>query len=204
MKRWIKAAVLREPSRPMVIERLEMEGPREDEALVRLVASGVCHTDIDLWESGGSGPVVLGHEGAGVIERIGAAVQGFRRGDPVVLSYQSCGRCRDCKAGRPAKCRRFGELNFGFARPDGSNALQANGVRGHFFGQSSFATYALATERNMVKVSKKLPLQLLAPLGCGFQTGAGTVMNSLAVKSGSSLCVFGAGSSGSFHSTSRS
>jgi aryl-alcohol dehydrogenase len=180
----------------MAIERLEMEGPRENEALVRMVASGICHTDIDLWQSGHSCPVVLGHEAAGIIECVGKAVKGFRRDDPVVLSYQSCGHCRACKAGRPPHCRRFWELNFGFARLDGSNALEANGVRGHFFGQSSFATYALATERNMVKVSKGLPLQLLAPLGCGLQTGAGTVMNSLAVKSGSSLCVFGAGSVG--------
>lgn len=192
----MEAAVLREPGRPMAIERLEMDGPRDDEALVRVAASGICHTDIDLWQSGHSGPVVLGHEGAGVIERIGKAVKGFRPGDHVVLSYQSCGECRPCRAGRAPHCSRFWELNFGFARPDGSNALEASGVRGHFFGQSSFATYALATGRNMVRVSKKLPLHLLAPLGCGLQTGAGTVMNSLAVKRGSSLCVFGAGSVG--------
>ncbi|HVX67796.1 MAG TPA: NAD(P)-dependent alcohol dehydrogenase [Bryobacteraceae bacterium] len=195
-KRWIDAAVLREPSRPMAIEHLELEGPREDEALVRLVASGICHTDISFWRSGCSGPVVLGHEGAGVIEALGSKVAGFRRGDHVVLSYQSCGQCRACKAGRSYACRRFWDLNFGFARFDGSNALNASGVSGHFFGQSSFATHALATARNMVKVSKKLPLHLLAPLGCGLQTGAGTVLNSLAVKAHSSICIFGAGSVG--------
>ncbi len=196
MSRWIKAAVLREASLPMRWERLEMEGPRDDETLVRLVASGICHTDIDIWQSGESGPVVLGHEGAGIIECVGKAVRGLRRGDHVVLSYQSCGRCRACRAGRPTECSRFWELNFGFARLDGSNALEAGGVRGHFFGQSSFATHALATARNIVKVSKKLPLPLLAPLGCGLQTGAGTILHSLAVKAGASVCILGTGSVG--------
>ncbi len=172
-----------------------MEGPSDDEVLVRLVASGICHTDIDFCESGGSGPVVLGHEGSGVVERTGKAVKGIKPGDHVVLSYQSCGRCRPCKRGHPAGCQRFWEANFGFARLDGTNALRG-GVHGHFFGQSSFATHALATERNLVKVPKSLPLELLAPLGCGLQTGAGTVMNSLAVRAGSTVAIFGAGSVG--------
>ena len=191
----IRAAVLRTPGRPLKIERLEMEGPSDDEVLVRLVASGICHTDIDFCESGGSGPVVLGHEGSGVVERTGKAVKGIKPGDHVVLSYQSCGRCRPCKRGHPAGCQRFWEANFGFARLDGTNALRG-GVHGHFFGQSSFATHALATERNLVKVPKSLPLELLAPLGCGLQTGAGTVMNSLAVRAGSTVAIFGAGSVG--------
>ncbi|MGD0614909.1 MAG: NAD(P)-dependent alcohol dehydrogenase [Verrucomicrobiota bacterium] len=191
----IRAAVLRTPGRPLKIERLEMEGPRDDEVLVRVAASGICHTDIDFCESGGSGPVVLGHEGSGVVERIGKTVKGFRPGDHVVLSYQSCGRCPPCRNGHPADCQRFWEANFGFARLDGTNALRG-GVRGHFFGQSSFATHALATVRNLVKVPGSLPLELLAPLGCGLQTGAGTVMNSLAVRAGSSIAVFGAGSVG--------
>ena len=191
----IRAAVLRTPGRPLKIERLEMEGPRDDEALVRMVASGICHTDIDFCDGGASGPVVLGHEGSGVVERIGKAVKGIKPGDHVVLSYQSCGRCQPCRRGHPAGCQRFWEANFGFARLDGTNALRG-GVRGHFFGQSSFATHALATMRNLVKVPKLLPLELLAPLGCGLQTGAGTVMNSLAVRAGSSIAVFGTGSVG--------
>jgi MtaA/CmuA family methyltransferase len=159
-----------------------MEDPRPDEVLVRLVASGICHTDIDFCESGAGGAVVLGHEGSGVIERTGRAVRELKPGDHVVLSYQSCGACRACRKGRPADCERFWEANFGFARLDGTNAFVGNAVRGHFFGQSSFATYALATARNTVKVPKRFPLELLAPLGCGLQTGAGTVMNSLAVE----------------------
>jgi aryl-alcohol dehydrogenase len=196
ISRSIRAAVLRQRGGPLVIEELEMEGPRDDEVLVRLVASGICRTDIDFCESGVSGPVVLGHEGAGVVDEIGKAVRGVKRGDHVVLSYQSCGCCPSCKDSRPADCRNFWELNFGFQRLDGSNALERSRVRGHFFGQSSFATHALATERNLVKVAKTLPLDLLAPLGCGLQTGAATVMNSLAVQAGASLAVFGTGSVG--------
>lgn len=191
----IRAAVLREPRTPLEIESLEMEGPREDELLVRIVASGVCHTDIDFCEGSVSGPVVLGHEGSGIVEQVGRKVKGFRPGDHVVLSYQSCGQCRPCRQGRPAHCERFWEANFGFARLDGTNAL-LGGVRGHFFGQSSFATHTLATARNVVKVPRTLPLKLLAPLGCGLQTGAGTVMNSLQVRAGTSLAVFGVGSVG--------
>jgi len=181
-----------------VIESLEMEGPRSDEIMVRLVASGICHTDIDLCDSWDEADraVVLGHEGAGWVERVGKKVKSIRRGDHVVLSYQSCGRCVPCRGDNPAHCQHFYRANFGFQRLDGSNALERSGVRGHFFGQSSFATHCLATERNLVKVTKDLPLEILSPLGCGLQTGAGTVMNSLKVPKGASLAVFGTGAVG--------
>ncbi len=194
----IKAAVLRNSGTPLKIESLELEGPREDEILVRIVASGVCHTDIDFCDSWGSTdtPVVLGHEGAGVVEEVGKRVKGVKIGEHVVLSYQSCGECAECRNGYPTKCERFWEVNFDFQRLDGSNAMERSGVRGHFFGQSSFATHSLVTKRNLVKVDKGLPLQTLAPLGCGFQTGAGTVMNSLKVSKGESIAVFGTGSVG--------
>src|SRR4030043_420327 len=194
----IQAAVLRKKGGPLKIESIEMEGPRDDEVMVRLVASGICRTDIDFcdhWDEA-DGAVVLGHEGAGVIEQIGKNVKSVKVGDHVVLSYQSCGHCRQCRSGRPAHCKRFYELNFGFQRLDGSNGLQRSSVRGHFFGQSSFATHSLATERNLVKVSKELPLEILSPLGCGLQTGAGTVMNSLKVSAGASIAIFGTGAVG--------
>jgi aryl-alcohol dehydrogenase len=194
----IQAAVLRKKGGPLKIESLELEGPRDDEVLVRVVASGICHTDIDFvddWDEADNA-VVLGHEGAGVVERVGKSVKSVMRGDHVVLSYQSCGHCRQCRSGCPAHCEHLYEANFGFQRLDGSNALQRSGVRGHFFGQSSFATHSLATERNLVKVSKDLPLEVLSPLGCGLQAGAGTVMNSLKVPKGASLAVFGTGAVG--------
>ena len=194
----IRAAVLRKKGTPLKIESLEMEGPRDDEVLVRIVASGICHTDIDFRDSWSSTdtPAVLGHEGAGIVEQIGKRVKSIKPGDHVVLSYQSCGRCRQCRSGHPTDCELFYELNFGFERVDGSNALHRSGVRGHFFGQSSFASHSLATERNLVKVPKDLPLEILAPLGCGMQTGAGTVMNSLAVPKGASIAIFGTGAVG--------
>ena len=194
----IQAAVLRKRGGPLKIETIEMEGPRDDEALVRIVASGICRTDIDFcddWDEDDT-PVILGHEGAGVVEQVGRRVKSVKRGDHVVLSYQSCGRCRPCRSGQPAHCEHLYEANFGFQRLDGSNALQRSGVRGHFFGQSSFATHALATERNLVKVPIDLNLELLAPLGCGLQTGAGTVMNSLKVSSRESIAIFGTGAVG--------
>jgi aryl-alcohol dehydrogenase len=192
----IQAAVLRQGGRPLEIEFLELEGPRDDEVLVRLVASGICHTDIDFADDWDGPPVVLGHEGAGVVEQVGKSVTGVKPGDHVVLSYQSCGQCPPCRSGHPTACERFWDANFGFQRLDGSNALHLSGVRGHFLGQSSFATHTLATERNLIKVSRNLPLKLLAPLGCGLQTGAGTVMNSLAVPKGASIAVFGTGAVG--------
>jgi aryl-alcohol dehydrogenase len=191
----IRAAVLR-PGGQLQIEALELEGPREDEALVRLTATGICHTDIDFLDDWHGPPVVLGHEGAGVVAEVGRSLKTVKPGDHVVLSYQSCGHCRPCREGRPAHCQHFWEMNFDFARLDGSNALERSGVRGHFFGQSSFATHTLATAGNLVHVPHDLPLELLAPLGCGFQTGAGTVMNSLQVPKGASIAIFGTGAVG--------
>lgn len=192
----IQAAVLRPNRSKLEIESLELEGPRDDEVLIRLVASGICHTDLDFLEGWNDSPVVLGHEGAGIVQEIGRSVTAIRPGEHVVLSYQSCGRCPECLRRHPTKCQKFWDANFGFARLDGSNALERSGVRGHFFGQSSFATHTLATERNLVTVAKDLPLELLAPLGCGFQTGAGTVMNSLQVQKGAGLAIFGTGAVG--------
>ena len=194
----IRAAVLRDRGGPLKIESVEMESPRTDEILVRIVASGVCHTDIgfiDDWDSADE-PVILGHEGAGIVEAVGRRVKGIMQGDHVILSFQSCGRCSSCRHSRPADCERFYQANFGFERLDGSNALWRSRVRGHFFGQSSFATHCLATKRNVVIVPRELPLELLAPLGCGLQTGAGTVMNSLAVPAGAGIAVFGTGAVG--------
>jgi aryl-alcohol dehydrogenase len=108
----IEAAVLRRPGRPLQIESLELEGPRDDEVLVRLHASGICHTDIDFCQDWDGPPVVLGHEGAGVVEEAGRRVKGVEPGAPVVLSYQSCGRCRQCRSGRPTACEHFWDLNF--------------------------------------------------------------------------------------------
>ena len=192
----IRAAVLRKSGGPLRLENLELEGPAEDEVRVAVAASGICHTDISFIDDWAGEPVVLGHEGAGIVEEVGKKVTGIVPGDHVVLSYQSCGACAECKKGRPFECERFFEANFGFNRLDGSNGLARSGVKGHFFGQSSFATHCLASERNIVKEGKDLPLEVLAPLGCGIQTGAGTIINIFKVKKGQSVAVFGTGAVG--------
>jgi aryl-alcohol dehydrogenase len=134
------------------------------------------------------------------VAAVGATVNSVSPGDHVILSYQSCGQCRPCLQGHYSYCQRAFEANFGGARLDGSNGLHHNGagpdVHGHFFGQSSFATYSLATERNVVNVPPDVPLELLGPLGCGLQTGAGAVLNSLKVPARASLAVFGTGAVG--------
>jgi len=194
----IRAAVARDGTMPLEIERLELEGPHDDEVLVRIVSVGVCHTDIGMYQrwSLTDEPAVLGHEGAGIVERAGKTIGNLKVGDHVVLSFASCGHCAQCQSRQPWLCQHFMDLNFGFRRLDGSNALHRSGVKGHFFGQSSFATYSVATEQNAVKVALDLDLALLGPLGCGLQTGAGTVMNTLAVRPGASIAIYGTGAVG--------
>ena len=196
----VTAAVGREQEQTFEGEELELEEPRAGEVLVRIVATGMCHTDLivrDQWYPVPL-PVVLGHEGAGVVEDVGEGVAGLEPGDHVVLTFASCGRCVSCLRGKPTYCLQFFGLNFGGGRLDGSNALGTGGepVHDRFFGQSSFATHAIATERNAIKVRDDVPLELLGPLGCGIQTGAGGVMNSLVPEAGASIAIFGAGAVG--------
>ncbi len=196
----ILAAVCRTKSLPFTVETLELDEPRPDEVLVRVVASGVCHTDLicrDQWYDVPL-PAVFGHEGSGIVERVGSNVRKVQPGDHVVMSFVSCGTCPTCRSGRVAYCAELYARNFSGARPDGSNALR-NGttpIHGHFFGQSSWATYSVAYERNVVKVPPDAPLELLGPLGCGIQTGAGAVLNTLHPHAGTSIAVFGAGAVG--------
>lgn len=179
----ITAAVTRAQGGRFLLEELELRDPGPGEILVRVAASGICHTDLicrDQWIPVPL-PAVLGHEGAGVVEEVGAGVTAVAPGDRVGMTFDSCGGCRSCQIGRPAYCHAFFEHNF--AAP-------------HFFGQSSFATHSLARERNTVRLPDAVALEVAAPFGCGLQTGAGAVLNSLAVPAGSSLAVFGTGSVG--------
>ncbi len=199
--RLMKAAVVREAHGPCVIEDVRLGAPRPTEVLVRVVASGVCHTDMVVRNQDFTAPLpmVLGHEGSGVVEAVGADVTTISPGDHVVMTYMSCGLCDTCESGHPAHCEHMGPLNFGGGRLDGSSSTQDHDdkpVHDHFFGQSSFAQYALANERNVVVVPKDVPLELLGPLGCGIQTGAGSVLNALGVHAGSSFVAFGAGAVG--------
>ncbi len=196
----IQAAVARTVHGSLTLESLELEEPRADEILVRVVATGVCHTDIVVRDGmlPTPMPVVLGHEGAGVVEKVGASVTKVAPGDHVVMTYNSCGGCPSCEEHAPSYCHEFFPRNFFATREDGTTALSKEGevIQSNFFGQSSFATHALCHERNIVKVTSEVPLDLLGPLACGVQTGAGAVINALQVKSGKSIAIFGTGSVG--------
>lgn len=195
-----KAAVLRSVGGSFGIEQVQISPPKGDEVLVKIVGVGVCHTDIVCRDSFPVPlPMILGHEGSGVVEAVGDKVTNVKPGDHVVLSFNSCGDCYNCDHDEPASCIQMLPLNFGGAvRVDNGNIQDSTGenVHGLFFGQSSFGSYAVAREANTVKVDKDLPLALLGPLGCGIQTGAGAAINSLGLTSGQSFVVFGGGAVG--------
>jgi aryl-alcohol dehydrogenase len=196
----IRAALARAPGRFLEIEDVTIEAPRPTEVLVRFAASGICHTDLTgkaSWPITQS-PMVFGHEGAGVVEALGSAVTRLRPGDTVVASFRSCRECDFCRDGRLPYCRLHGQLNFRGSRADGSTSLNLSGTRIHsgFFGQSSFATHALVEAESLIRFDGRMPLHLAAPLGCGVQTGAGTVLNVLRPSPDSVLAVFGGGGVG--------
>jgi aryl-alcohol dehydrogenase len=198
----VHAWVADRPGAELRPEPLVLDELRPDEVLVRVAAVGVCHTDISYTNGSRPSPfpVVVGHEGAGVVAAAGTGVSEYAAGDRVVMSFSSCGRCRGCRRGRPSYCASFRQLNSGFgggpsewarlARPSGEP------VSIGFFGQSSFADHAITKVRNLVRLPPDVPLPLAAPLGCGVQTGAGAVLNSLAVGAGDSLLVVGTGAVG--------
>jgi aryl-alcohol dehydrogenase len=195
----ISAAVLRAADAPYAIEEVQLRDPAPGEVLVRIAGAGLCHTDM-LGRSGLIGlPVILGHEGSGIIEAVGPGVTGVAPGDHVVLSFDSCGSCANCLGAHPAYCAQFFPRNLSGLAVDGSTtAAGADGtpVAARWFGQSSLASHAIATVRNVVRVDPGLPLELLGPLGCGIQTGAASVLVALGVTAGSSIAVFGTGSVG--------
>ena len=195
-----RAAVAVAPKTDLEIREVEVDDPRPDELRVKIVASGVCHTDAiirDQWYPVPL-PVVLGHEGAGIVEAVGSDVQGFAAGDKVVIGPAFCGRCEQCLAGHPMYCVNFYDRNFGVKRPDGSTAFSdgKESIGSHFFGQSSFSEYTNVVAHGAVKVPDDVPLEILGPLGCGIMTGSGAVLNVLQPKPGSSIAVFGTGAVG--------
>jgi aryl-alcohol dehydrogenase len=194
-----KAAVAYQPGGDFAVETIEVGEPRAGEVRVRIAGVGLCHTDLVFRDQlvPFALPGVLGHEGAGVIEAVGEGVEGLAVGDEVVIGFSSCGTCPRCDEHLPSYCQNFVPLNYaGMRLDDGSTAYAKDGARitSHFFGQSSFAALTVTRARNVVKVdTSKVALELLGPLGCGFQTGAGGVMKSLACPAGSSIAIFGGG-----------
>jgi aryl-alcohol dehydrogenase len=194
------AAILEELDAPLQLHEVEIDAPRENEVLVRMRGVGICHTDVSA--AHGSIPLplpaVLGHEGAGVVEAVGPGVDSLSVGDHVALSFDHCRECSQCSGGHPAYCELFGPLNYFGERMDGSVTMRRGEeeVHGNWFGQSSFATHAIASVNNAVKVPADLPIELLGPLGCGLQTGAGSVLNVLDAQAGKGIIVFGLGAVG--------
>lgn len=198
----ITAAVARAHKSPLSIETLDLDDIRPNEARVRLIATGVCHTDAIVRDGVYPTPLpaVLGHEGGGIVEQVGAAVRNVRPGDHVILSAAYCNYCVRCRSGHVAYCENLLAEDFGGRRTiDGTTALKTHEgeeVSSHFFGQSSFATYANVVESALVPIPKDVPLETVAFLGCGIQTGAGAILNELRPPAGSSVAVSGAGAVG--------
>jgi len=196
----ITVAVTKEKNGPFSLEKIELDVPKANEVLIKITACGICHTDLAVRDQVYPAPlpIVLGHEGSGVVAAVGNEVSKVKPGDHVVLSYGHCGKCPNCLKGSPSYCYNFVGLNFGGGRPDGSHAHHHSneGLHDFFFQQSSFGTYTIAPEINIVKVDQTAPLELLGPLGCGIQTGAGAVINALKPGPGSSIMIFGTGAVG--------
>jgi aryl-alcohol dehydrogenase len=178
---------------------VELADPKPEEVLVEIKACGICHTDevarqgIFPFEM----PAVLGHEGAGVVIKAGSRATGFKEGDRVGFSYGYCGTCEACKNGKPYGCSSNRRLNFSGFQYDGTKRISYQGKAvSSFFGQSAFARHSVVHVNNLVKIDDDIPLKLAAPMGCGIQTGAGTVLNCLKPAADTSIVIAGCGAVG--------
>lgn len=196
----VKAAVVSEKGADFEVkDDVELAEMQPDDIQVKVVATGICHSDEALRKGDAEigYPIILGHEGSGIVEKVGSHVQNFVPGDHVVLSFYACGNCENCLKGVPTQCLHYAENNLSGVRPDGSAHFTENGHKVcDMFDQSSFATHTIVRERNAVKVSKNLDLRKLGPLGCGYVTGSGTVLNTLKPHPGQTIAVFGTGAVG--------
>src|SRR5213595_3511641 len=194
----IRAAVLEEFGRPLVVTEVDLAAPRAGEVLVRLVACGVCHTDMYTAsgvDPSGYSPTVLGHEGGGVVEAVGPDVTSLAPGDHVVTLFSpQCRECVNCVSGKTNICVAIREQQNQGYLPDGTMRLSRGGspIR-HFMGTSTFAEYTVMPEVALAKVSPEAPLEGAALFACGLSTGLGAAMNTAKVEAGSTCVVFGAG-----------
>jgi S-(hydroxymethyl)glutathione dehydrogenase/alcohol dehydrogenase len=197
----VRAAVAWEPGRPLEIDQVELEGPRQGECLVRIVATGVCHTDaytLSGKDPEGLFPCILGHEGAGVIEEVGPGVSGLRPGDHVIPLYTpECRQCKFCLSGKTNLCQAIRETQGQGLMPDGTSRLSKDGrMIHHYMGTSTFGEYAVVPEIALAKVRDDAPFDKICLLGCGVTTGIGAVLNTAKVEPGASVAVFGLGGIG--------
>lgn len=196
----IKAAIVDEKGAKFDIrDDVELAELQPDDLQIHMVATGICHSDEALRKGDAEigYPIILGHEGSGIVEKVGSEVKNFKPGDHVVLSFYGCGNCINCLKGKPTKCLNYAANNLSGVRPDGSAHFTENGHQvDDMFDQSSFTTTTIVRERNAVKVPENLDLRKLGPLGCGYVTGSGTVFNTLKPEPGSTIAVMGTGAVG--------
>lgn len=196
----ITAAIARAAGQPLTLETCELAEPAAGEVRVKVEACGICHTDIVALNQHWPVPLpaILGHEGVGRIEALGPDAGDFKVGDRVVMSFGSCGQCPKCTSAAPGYCENALQFQVMGRRLDGSSPLSQDGeqLTGHFFAQSSFASHAVASTQNMVKLDDDLPAELMAPLACGVQTGMAAVMVALEARESRSLAVIGCGAVG--------
>jgi Zn-dependent alcohol dehydrogenase len=197
----MKAAVLYEPNTDMVIEDVSLDGPKDREVLVRITAAGVCHSDLSVALGKGATkmPCILGHEAAGVIEKVGPGVGRVKAGDHVVLSWSpSCGHCFYCRAGLPTQCESYVRAATNGVLWDGTSRLKLKSGKPlhHFTCQSSFAEYAVMPESGVVPIPKSIPAEVAALVGCAVTTGFAAILNDVKTKPGDSVAVWGVGGVG--------
>ena len=197
----VKAAICWEPRQPLAIEEIDLDGPRAGECLVRLAATGVCHTDAYTMsgrDPSGLFPTVLGHEGAGVVEELGPGVTSLKVGDHVIPLYiPECRQCKFCLSGKTNLCNALLATQGQGLMPDGSSRLSHKGQRLlHYMGTSTFAEYTVVPEIALAKIRADAPLDKVCLLGCGITTGIGAVLNTAKVHAGATVAVFGLGGIG--------
>lgn len=197
----VKAAVAWEAGQPLSIEEVDLEAPKAGEVLIKVHASGVCHTDaytLSGTDPEGIFPVILGHEGGGVVTEVGEGVSSLKVGDHVIPLYvPECGECKFCKSGKTNLCQSIRETQGKGLMPDGTSRFSKDGKTiYHYMGTSTFAEYTVVPEISLAKVSPKAPLEKICLLGCGVTTGIGAVLNTAKVEEGSSVAVFGLGGIG--------
>ncbi len=196
-----RAAVAWEAGKPLEIEEIELEGPKKGEVLIRMVATGVCHTDaytLSGSDPEGIFPTVLGHEGGAIVEEVGEGVASVRVGDHVIPLYTpECGECNFCKSGKTNLCQAIRATQGKGLMPDGTSRFSKGGKPiYHYMGTSTFSEYTVLPDISLAKISQEAPLEKVCLLGCGITTGIGAVLNTAKVEAGSTVAIFGLGGIG--------